>query len=226
MKVTVDSKKGLKTDLKVIIDKKTINDQMAGRFEELKKTINLKGFRPGKVPVEILKKQFGKAVYGEVVDKVLKESTTKAIQDKKLKIAGQPKIDLKTFGEGKDLNFELQLDLLPEIKLQSFEKFKATNYLIKVEKKDLDQRLNDLTNEYKSFEDKGDGIKSELGDQIIFNYKATVDGKDFEGGKGEGVTLELGKDLFLKGFDNQLLNLKKKENVIKKTNTLTKKLKR
>ena len=68
-----------------------------------------------------------------------------------------------------------------------------------------------MSNEYKSFEDKKDGIKSELGDQIIFNYKATVDGKDFEGGKGEGVTLELGKDLFLKGFDNQLLNLKKRK---------------
>ena len=84
MKVTVDSKKGLKTDLKVIIDKKTINDQMAGRFEELKKTINLKGFRPGNVPIEILKRQFGKAVYGEVLDKVLKESSSKALENKKI----------------------------------------------------------------------------------------------------------------------------------------------
>ena len=109
MKVTVDSKKGLKTDLKVIIDKKTINDQMAGRFEELKKTINLKGFRPGKVPVEILKKQFGKAVYGEVLDKVLKETSTKALEDNKIKVAGQPKIDLKSYGEDKDLEYILSL---------------------------------------------------------------------------------------------------------------------
>ena len=218
MKVQVQSKKGLKTTLSIIIDKNEIKKKLDLRLIELQKEIDLKGFRKGKVPPTVIKSQFGKAIYGEVIDKVLKESTTKAIQDKKLKIAGQPKIDLKTFGEGKDLNFELQLDLLPEIKLQSFEKFKATNYLIKVEKKDLDQRLNDLTNEYKSFEDKGDGIKSELGDQIIFNYKATVDGKDFEGSKGEGVTLELGKDLFLKGFDNQLLNLKKKEKKKVKSN--------
>ncbi len=95
MKVTVDSKKGLKTDLRVIVDKKTINDQMVGRFEELKKTVNLKGFRPGKVPIEILKRQFGKAVYGEVLDKVLKESSSKALEDKKIKVAGQPKIDLR-----------------------------------------------------------------------------------------------------------------------------------
>ena len=70
-----------------------------------------------------------------MIDKVLKESTTKAIQEKKLKIAGQPKIDLKTFGEGKDLNFELQLDLLPEIKLQSFERFKVTTIWLKLVKK-------------------------------------------------------------------------------------------
>ena len=76
MKVTIESKKGLTTDLRVIVDKKTINDQIIGRFEELKKTVNLKGFRPGKVPVEILRRQFGKAVYGEVLDKVLKESSS------------------------------------------------------------------------------------------------------------------------------------------------------
>ena len=218
MKVEIQSKKGLRTILSVIVDKKTIQNKLNERLNELQKEVTLKGFRTGKVPTSVIKNQYGKSIYGEVIDKILRETSSKAIEEKKIKIAGQPKIDLKTFGEGKDLNFELQLDLLPEIKLQSFEKFKATNYLIKVEKKDLDQRLNDLTNEYKSFEDKGDGIKSELGDQIIFNYKATVDGKDFEGGKGEGVILELGKDLFLKGFDNQLLNLKKKEKKKVKSN--------
>ena len=114
MKVTVDSKKGLKTDLKVIIDKKTINDQMAGRFEELKKTINLKGFRPGKVPVEILKKQFGKAVYGEVLDKVLKETSAKALEDNKIKVAGQPKIDLKSYGEDKDLEYTIHVEAMKD----------------------------------------------------------------------------------------------------------------
>ena len=113
MKVTVDSKKGLKTELRVTVDKKTINDQMVGRFEELKKTINLKGFRPGKVPIEILKRQFGKAVYGEVLDKVLKESSGKALEDKKIKVAGQPKIDLKKHGENKDSLVRQKINLIP-----------------------------------------------------------------------------------------------------------------
>ena len=68
MKVTVDSKKGLKTNLKVFVDKKTIDDRISTRLTELSQTVNIKGFRPGKVPIEVLKRQFGKAVYGEVID--------------------------------------------------------------------------------------------------------------------------------------------------------------
>ena len=206
---TSSVKKGLKTTLSIIVDKAEIKKKLDTRLLELQNQIDLKGFRKGKVPPLVIKNQFGKAIYGEVIDKVLKESTTKAIQEKKLKIAGQPKIDLKTFGEGKDLNFELQLDLLPEIKLQSFTKFKASDYSIKVSKDILDERLSNITKEYKSFEDKRNDTKSEIGDQLIFNYQATVDNKEFEGGKGEGVVIELGKDLFLQGFDKQLIGVKK-----------------
>ena len=84
MKVTVDSKKGLKTNLKVFVDKKIIEEKIEVRLNELSKTVNLKGFRPGKVPVNVLKRQFGKAVYGEVLEKVLKETSTKALEEKKI----------------------------------------------------------------------------------------------------------------------------------------------
>ena len=211
MKVQVQSKKGLKTTLSIIIDKDEIKKKLDNRLLELQDQVDLKGFRKGKVPPSVIKNQFGKAIYGEVIDKVLKESTTKAIQDKKLKVAGQPKIDLKTFGEGKDLNFELQLDLLPEIKLQTFEKYKISEYLVKVSKDVLDERLENLSKEYKSFEDKKSDAKSETGDQVIFNYQATVDDKEFEGSKGKDVAIELGKDLFLQGFDKQLIGVKKNE---------------
>ncbi len=218
MKVQVQSKKGLKTTLSIIVDKAEIKKKLENRLLELQTQIDLKGFRKGKVPPLVIKNQFGKAIYGEVIDKVLKESTTKAIQEKKLKVSGQPKIDLKTFGEGKDLNFELQLDLLPEIKLKKIENYKALDYSVKVAKDVLDERLENLSKEYKTFEDKKIDIKSELGDQVIFNYQATVDNKEFEGGRGDGVAIELGKDLFLQGFDKQLIGVKKNE---KKTVTST-----
>ena len=211
MKVQVQSKKGLKTTLSIIVDKDEIKKKLDNRLLELQDQVDLKGFRKGKVPPSVIKNQFGKAIYGEVIDKVLKESTTKAIQDKKLKVAGQPKIDLKTFGEGKDLNFELQVDLLPEIKLQTFEKYKISEYLIKVSKDVLEERLEKLSKEYKSFENKKNDAKSETGDQVIFNYQATVDDKEFEGSNGKDVAIELGKDLFLQGFDKQLIGVKKNE---------------
>ena len=83
MKVTVDSKKGLKTKLKVFVDKKTIKDRVGERLNELSKTVSIKGFRPGKVPPNVLKIKFGQAVYGEVLEKVLKETSTKALEEKK-----------------------------------------------------------------------------------------------------------------------------------------------
>ena len=212
MKIEVKSKKGLRTILSVIVDKKNIQIKMEERLKELQKEVALKGFRPGKVPSEVIKSQFGKSIYGEVVDKILRETTTKAIDEKKLKVAGQPKIDLKQFGEGKDLNYELQIDCLPNVNLKSFDKFKATSYKVKIEDRLIDEKLKEIANQNKQFEEKNE--KAINGDQVTFDYSATVDGSKFEGSEGKGVQLELGKDLFLKGFDEQLIGVKKNDTKI------------
>ena len=211
MKVEVQSKKGLRTTLSIIVDKKTIQNKMDERLNELQKEVSLKGFRAGKVPTSVIKSQFGKSIYGEVIDKILRETSTKAIEEKKIKAAGQPKIDLKTFGEGKDLNYELQIDSLPDIKLKSFEKYKAVEYKVKIEDKIINEKLKEISNQNKQFEDKKDNEKAKIGDQVVFDYSATVDGNKFEGSEGKGVQLELGKDLFLKGFDEQLIGVKKND---------------
>ena len=211
MKVEVQSKKGLRTILSVIVDKKTIQNKMDERLNELKKEVSLKGFRAGKVPTSVIKSQFGKSIYGEVIDKILRETSTKAIEEKKIKAAGQPKIDLKTFGEGKDLNYELQIDSLPDIKLKSFEKYKAVEYKVKIEDKIINEKLKEISNQNKQFEDKKDNEQAKNGDQVVFDYSATVDGNKFEGSEGKSVQLELGKDLFLKGFDEQLVGVKKND---------------
>ena len=214
MKIEVKSKKGLRTVLSVIVDKKNIQTKMDERLKELQKEVALKGFRPGKVPPGVIKSQFGKSIYGEVVDKILRETTTKAIDEKKLKVAGQPKIDLKQFGEGKDLNYELQIDCLPSVTLKSFEKFKATNFKVKIEDKIIEEKLKEISKQNKQFEDKNENEKAINGDQVTFDYSATVDGNKFEGSEGKGVQLELGKDLFLKGFDEQLIGVKKSDTKI------------
>ena len=211
MKIEVQSKKGLRTVLSVVVDKKTIQNKMDERLNELQKEVTLKGFRTGKVPPSVIKNQFGKSIYGEVIDKILRETSAKAIEEKKIKIAGQPKIDLKTFGEGKDLNYELQIDSLPEIKIKSFEKYKAVEFKVKIEDKIINEKLKEISNENKQFKDKKEIEEAKIGDQVVFDYSATVDGNKFEGSEGKGVQLELGKDLFLKGFDEQLVGVKKND---------------
>ena len=211
MKVEVKSKKGLRTILSIIVDKKNINSKMNERLNELQKEVSLKGFRPGKVPPEIIKNQFGKSIYGEVVDKILRETTTKAIDEKKLKVAGQPKINLKQFGEGKDLNYELEIDCLPSVSLKSFDNFKATDFNVKIEDKIIDEKLKEIASQNKQFEDKNEKEKAIKGDQVTFDYSATIDGNKFDGNEGKGMQLELGKDLFLKGFDEQLIGVKKND---------------
>ena len=211
MKIEVKSKKGLRTILSIIVDKKSIQAKMNEKLNELQKEVALKGFRPGKVPPAVIKSQFGKSIYGEVVDKILRETSSKAIDEKKLKVAGQPKIDLKQFGEGKDLNYELQIDCLPSVTLKNFDKFKATDFKVKIENKVIDEKLKEISEQNKQFEDKNDNEKAIKGDQVVLDYSATVDGNKFEGSEGKSVQLELGKDLFLKGFDQQLVGAIKGE---------------
>jgi len=211
MKVTVDSKKGLKTNLKVFVDKKTIEERIVSRLSELSKTVNMKGFRPGKVPVDVIKRQFGKAVYGEVLEKILKETSAKALEEKKIKVAGQPKLDLKTYGEGKDLNYTLEVDELPLIKIQPLDNIKFTDYEIIVTEDEVKKRIDDIAKNQKNFIEKKENETATNGDMVVFNYNATIENKNFEGGEGKNTQIILGKDLFIKGFDKQLLGVKKNQ---------------
>ena len=213
MKVTVENKKGLQKDLKIFIDKETISGHLNQKYDEIKKDVVLKGFRPGKVPTEVLKRQFGKAVYGEVIDQVLKDTTTKVLEEKKIKPAGQPKIDLKTFGEGKDLEYVITVTELPSIELSSFNKIKLDEYVVKINPKETDKRIEQIGKSQKNFVDVDPAKVANEGDLVIFDYKATVDGNDFKGSEGKNTQLELGRDLFIKGFDKQLLKVKKNDDV-------------
>ena len=209
MKVTVENKKGLNKDLKVFVDKKTMSTYMDEKYEEIKGTVNLKGFRPGKVPKEILKRQFGKAVFGEVLDKVIKETSTKALEENKIKPAGQPKLDLKTYGEDKELEYIISVTELPKVETKSIENIKFNEYKVKIDEKEADKRINEIAKNQPNFKESSQDSKAKEGDLVIFDYKATVDDKPFKGDEGKNTQLTLGKDLFLKGFDKQLIGVKK-----------------
>jgi len=211
MKVTVENIKGLNKDVKVFIDKKTMNTYMDKKYEEIKNTVNLKGFRPGKVPKEILKRQFGQAIFSEVLDKVLKDTSVKALEDNKIKPAGQPKLDLKTYGEDKDLEYVISVTELPKVELKSVEKIKFDEYSVKIDASETDKRIKEISKSQNNFIDVADDVKAADGNSVIFDYKATIDGKDFTNNEGKNTQLILGKDLFIKGFDKQLIGVKKND---------------
>ena len=214
MKVTIENIKGLNKDLKVLIDKETMNSYMDEKYEEIKKTVNLKGFRPGKVPKEVLKRQFGKAIFGEVLDKVLKDTSTKALEENKIKPAGQPKLDLKTYGEDKELEYVLSVTELPKLNIKSLENIKFDQYSVKIDDSETDKRIKDIAKNQPNFKEVAPETKAKEGNLVAFDYKATVDGKDFKGNEGKNTQLTLGKDLFLKGFDKQLIGVKKDDEKI------------
>jgi len=214
MKVTIENKKGLEKDVKVFIDKKTMNTYMEEKYEEIKGTVNLKGFRPGKVPKDVLKRQFGKAIFNEVLDKVLKDTSTKALEENKIKPAGQPKLDLKIYGEDKDLEYIISVTELPKVEIKSLENIKYDDYHVKIDALETDKRIKEIAKNQNNFIEINKDIKSSEGNLVVFDYKAKIDNKDFKGGEGKNTQLILGKDLFIKGFDKQLVGVKKSENKI------------
>ena len=214
MKVTIVNKKGLNKDLKVLIDKETMVSYMDKKYEEIKGTVNLKGFRPGKVPKEVLKRQFGKAVFGEVLDKVLKDTSAKALEENKIKPAGQPKLDLKTYGEDKELEYVLSVTELPKVEVKSLENIQFDEYSVKIDNSETDKRIKEIAKNQPSFKEASPETKAKEGDLVALDYNATVEGNDFKGSEGKNTQLTLGKDLFLKGFDKQLIGVKKNEEKI------------
>jgi len=211
MKVTIENKKGLAKDIKVVVDKKTMDTYLEERYEEVRKNYTLKGFRPGKAPREVLKRQFGDAIMGEVLDKVLKDTSTKAIEENKIKPATQPKIDLKKYGEGKDLEYIMSVTELPEIEVKQIQNIKFDEYKVKIDKKYTEERIDQIAKSQNNFKDTETDQEAVKGNLVVFDYKATSNGKDFKGGEGKNTQLILGKDLFIKGFDNQLIGVKRND---------------
>jgi len=218
MKVTIENKKGLGKEIKVLVDKKTMDTYLEERYEEIRKNYTLKGFRPGKAPREILKRQFGDAIMGEVLDKVLKDTSTKALQENKIRPATQPKIDLKKYGDGKELEYIMTVTELPKVDVKQIQNINFAEYKVKIDKKYTEERINQIAKSQNNFKDANQDHKSVNGDLVIFDYKAKSDGKDFKGSEGKNTQLIIGRDLFIKGFDKQLLGVKK--NDIKKVDVI------
>lgn len=213
MEVTETSADGLKREFRIVIGARDLDERLEARIETLKNQVQMKGFRPGKVPASHLKKAYGKSLMGEIVQEAVSQSTQKAIEERALRPALQPDIQFenaleKVVDEGADLAFKVVVELLPEIKLANFKDIKLERLSAPVSDADVEAATQDLARQARSFEQKGDGALAAEGDALTIDFLGKIDGVAFDGGKGEDVRLEIGARQFIPGFEEQLVGAK------------------
>lgn len=213
MQVTETSADGLKRELTITVEAKTLDDKLSHKLEHMKTQVRLKGFRPGKVPVAHLRKTFGKQVMGEVIQETVGETSQKALEERDLKPALQPHIDLEGEIEpvidGKaDLIYKMVFEIIPDIELTDFSKVTAERLVAEVADEDVQEALERLASQQKNFEPKGDKAKAADGDLLTIDFIGRIDGDAFEGGTAEDARLEIGSGQFIPGFEEQLVGAK------------------
>jgi trigger factor len=204
MQVTETNAEGLKRAFKVQLDAREIDDKMTGRLEELGKNVKVPGFRPGKVPIQILKQRFGKSVLGEVLESAVTDSSNQALTERGLRPAMQPKIEITSFDEGKDLEYTIDLELLPDFEPMDFSQIELSRTVIEIDEKAVEESVADLAKSHKKTKPLEVARKARSGDVLVIDFAGTVDGEAHPGMAGEDHHLEIGSSSFIAGFEEQL----------------------
>jgi trigger factor len=214
MQVTETAAAGLKREYRVVVPLSELADKVSERLDEIKGRVQLKGFRPGKVPAAHLKRLYGKSAMAEVVEAAVREANSKIVTDHNLKLATEPKVVLPTEEgaiegviDGKsDLAYTVEMEIVPPITLADFKTIKLERLTAPVEDSEVDQAVQAIADQNKPFAAKDGG--AENGDRITISFVGTMDGTLFEGGSGDDVPIVLGSGQFIPGFEEQLIGIK------------------
>jgi trigger factor len=207
MQVTETLSEDLKREFKVVVAAKDISEKLEVRLEELGQQVRIPGFRPGKVPLTILKQRFGTSVMGEIVEQAVNDASSQAMDERGLRPAMQPKIEITSFDEGKDLEYTMALELLPEIEPMDFAELELERLAVDVQDDETQEALGRLASNQMQTEALEEPRKSLSGDVLVIDFKGTVDGEAFPGMSGEDHHLELGANRFVEGFEDQLVGV-------------------
>ena len=205
MNVTETLTEGLKRAYKVTIAADDIAARIDGRLKELQKTANMKGFRPGKVPVQLLKRQFGPSLTNEVIQKTLQDSSGQVISDQGVRPAMQPRIEDMSYDEGKDLEFVIALEILPEIETDEFSGYKVERLTVAVADSEIDEAMDRLLKSSSDYVDTDSDYKAENGDAARIDFTGKIDGETFEGGAATDQMVELGGGRLLPEIEDGLI---------------------
>ena len=208
MKVTETKSKGLNKEYKVVIPAADFEKEVDAKIERISKTTKLPGFRPGKAPKAMLKQKYRASVLGEVLDEMLKNSADEIIKENKLRPAVMPEINLTVFGDGKDVEFDVLVEVLPEIKLGDFSKITLEKLMAEVPAEEVEKAIRYVAESRKETVKVEEDRPTKKGDVAVIDFVGSVNGEEFKGGKGSNYPLELGSGSFIPGFEDQLIGKK------------------
>ncbi|GGC34968.1 trigger factor [Novosphingobium marinum] len=209
MQIEETTNEGLKRAYTVTIPAKDISQKIEGEVKRIAPQIRMPGFRPGKVPANLVKKMHGPALHQEALNTSIREAMDKLVNEKELRPAMQPDVSLgEGYEEGKDAELNVSLEVLPKIDAPSLDGLKLDKLVVLVTDEQLDESLEKLAGQQKRFEDAAKTHKAKEGDQVVCDFVGKLDGEEFEGGKAEDQAIEIGAGRLIPGFEDQLVGAK------------------
>ena len=216
MQVTETLNEGLKRAYNILLTANQLEESVQGKLIEAQPTFEMKGFRKGKVPMSLLKKQFGQQIMGEVMQESIDNAMKEHFDNTGDRPAQQPSMEMKegdSWKQGDDVEVSISYERLPDIPEVDFKKIKLKRMVVEVDEKAIKEGLENLAKNAQNFEDRKKGSKSKDGDQVNINFLGKIDGEAFEGGAGEDYPLVLGSNSFIPGFEEQLVGKKAEDKV-------------
>lgn len=205
MQVTEVATDGLKREYKVVVAANEIEGKVTERLKKLAQTAKVPGFRPGKAPVSLLKKQYGRQVMGEVLEQAVDEGSRQAISENQLKPALRPKIEVTSFDDGKDLEFKMDVEVLPEVPEVDLKSISLTRQVVEIDESKVDDAIKNVAQARRTFEPLAELRPAQEGDQVTLDFEGSIDGEPFEGGKAEGFQIVIGSGQMIPGFEQGLI---------------------
>lgn len=213
MNVVEKSSEGLSRTFEVVVPASDLQSRLSAKIEEIRPQVRLKGFRPGKVPAAHIRKMFGASIMSDILQEIVPEATQTTLDERKLRPASQPGIEVKSDAEdvlknGKDFAFEINVEVMPEFEAADPKKLKLERPVAKVADAQVNEALERLAKDSRSYEDKPKSAKSAEGDVVVIDFVGKIDGEVFPGGSATDSRVALGDGAFIPGFEDQLVGVK------------------
>lgn len=205
--------KKLKKEFKIVVPVSLVDKKVNDYIEKVRGNFSIKGFRKGQVPASVIKEKYGKSIIAEESDKIINDTIKKIVSDNNIKLALSPKVDVKNFDDGKDIEISAIMEIYPEVPEVELTKLKITKREADITESDIDESLTKLLKFYRTWTPKDKGEKAKMGDSVNIDYVGSIDKKEFEGGSAKSYQLELGSKSFIDDFEEQLVGKKAGEEV-------------